>query len=52
MNTIGDNRLPEDIDDAAVRTLAEVYYECGFAPERAYRMAQAVAVLPERGEDW
>lgn len=47
-----DERPLEDIDDAAVRTLAETFYECGFGPERAYAMALALSRLPEQLEDF
>lgn len=49
---IHDNRLIEDVEDAAVRTLAEFLFEQGFGPNRAYAMAKAVSELPELGEDW
>ena len=38
--------------DAAVDTLAEHYHECGFGPDRARAMAQALAELPDREVDW
>lgn len=47
-----DARRPEDIDDAAVRTLAELIYECGFGPDLALAMARSLAELPSRGQDW
>ena len=47
-----DERRPEEVEDAAVRTLAETFFECGFGPNRAEAMARAVARLPEQGEDW
>lgn len=41
------DRDQHDELDASVRTLAEVFYETGFHPERALDMAWAVALLPE-----
>ena len=49
---IRDERYVEDVEDAAIRTLAEVFFEAGFGPNRALAMAQSLASLPDKGEDW
>ena len=53
MARLADNREPEEVFDAAVRTLAEFYYECGFEPEWALDMAWDTALAPDDASyDW
>lgn len=53
MNVIDNPRPLEPVEDAAVHTLAEHYYECGFGPNRSLAMARRVAEAPaDDGGDW
>jgi TPR repeat protein len=48
---VPDGRDEEDIVDAAVRTLAEFFYECGFGTDRALDMAWHLYLIPDQHED-
>lgn len=48
---VPDCRDEADIVDAAVRTLAEFLYECGFEAQQALDMAWQLYLIPDQRED-